>query len=188
MAPTADRPVSQAAIREAARRLFARKGFHATKVEEIAQAAGVAKGTVYLYYETKLDILRDLMTAEIGSLCRSLEALRARPPREALEEAYRLLAERALRYSEEGSPLLLREIYGLPEEFQAQVRALKEPLLEILEEIVERAKPKHGSPRFLAFLILSIVGAVVHQEWVPLPGEPEEVVKEGWRALSYFFS
>ena len=35
-----------AALLEAARRVFAKKGFHAATVDEIAGAAGVAKGTV----------------------------------------------------------------------------------------------------------------------------------------------
>lgn len=40
----------------AARKLFAEKGFHAATVDDIAAAAGVAKGTVYLYYRSKQDI------------------------------------------------------------------------------------------------------------------------------------
>src|SRR5438094_10675574 len=43
-------------ILEAARRVFAEKGFHEATVDDIAEAAGVAKGTVYLYYESKRDI------------------------------------------------------------------------------------------------------------------------------------
>src|SRR5574337_156598 len=45
-----------AELLEAARRLFAEKGFHAATVEDIATAAGVAKGTVYLYYKSKQDV------------------------------------------------------------------------------------------------------------------------------------
>ena len=45
-----------AELLEAARSVFARKGFHAATVEEIASAAGVAKGTVYLYYKSKQDV------------------------------------------------------------------------------------------------------------------------------------
>src|SRR5215471_17249445 len=43
-------------ILEAARKVFAGKGFHEAKVEDIAEAAGVAKGTVYLYYQSKRDL------------------------------------------------------------------------------------------------------------------------------------
>jgi AcrR family transcriptional regulator len=45
-----------AGILEAARRVFAAKGFNDATVDDIANAAGVAKGTVYLYYRSKRDI------------------------------------------------------------------------------------------------------------------------------------
>jgi len=45
-----------AGILEAARRVFATKGFSQATVDDIASAAGVAKGTIYLYYESKRDI------------------------------------------------------------------------------------------------------------------------------------
>src|SRR2546428_3030395 len=43
-------------ILEAARKVFAKRGFHEATVEDIAEAAGVAKGTVYLYYTSKRDV------------------------------------------------------------------------------------------------------------------------------------
>ena len=45
-----------AELLEAARKVFAEKGFHAATVEDIAAAAGVAKGTVYLYYRSKQEV------------------------------------------------------------------------------------------------------------------------------------
>ena len=44
------------AIARAALELFAQKGFSATSVTQIATAAGVGKGTLYEYFETKTDI------------------------------------------------------------------------------------------------------------------------------------
>jgi AcrR family transcriptional regulator len=46
------------ALLEAALDAFARHGFHATRLETIAEAAGVSKGTVYTYFENKEDLLR----------------------------------------------------------------------------------------------------------------------------------
>src|SRR5215467_10120915 len=45
-----------AGILEAARKIFANEGFSQATVDDIASAAGVAKGTVYLYYQSKRDI------------------------------------------------------------------------------------------------------------------------------------
>jgi AcrR family transcriptional regulator len=42
-----------AEILEAARRVFARKGFNGATMDDIAEAAGVAKGTLYLYFPSK---------------------------------------------------------------------------------------------------------------------------------------
>ena len=44
-------------ILRAAIKVFARKGFYSTRVSEIAKAAGVADGTIYLYFEGKDDLL-----------------------------------------------------------------------------------------------------------------------------------
>ena len=43
-------------ILEAARKVFAMKGFNEATVDDIADAAGVAKGTVYLYYRSKREL------------------------------------------------------------------------------------------------------------------------------------
>jgi AcrR family transcriptional regulator len=45
-----------AGILEAARKIFANRGFNQATVDDIASAAGVAKGTVYLYYQSKREI------------------------------------------------------------------------------------------------------------------------------------
>ena len=45
-----------AELLEAARQVFAKKGFHAATVDDIATAAGVSKGTVYLYYRSKQEV------------------------------------------------------------------------------------------------------------------------------------
>ena len=44
-------------ILKAAIRVFAKNGFYATRVSEIAKAAGVADGTIYLYFKNKDDVL-----------------------------------------------------------------------------------------------------------------------------------
>ncbi len=50
------------AIRDAAMRVVARKGFDHVTVQDIADEAGIAKGTVYLYFKSREDILEKTMT------------------------------------------------------------------------------------------------------------------------------
>src|SRR5437773_8705999 len=47
-------------ILEAAIKVFAAEGFYNAKVSQIAQAAGVADGTIYLYFKSKDDLLIQL--------------------------------------------------------------------------------------------------------------------------------
>jgi AcrR family transcriptional regulator len=59
-------------IERAALKLFTRQGFHGTTVREIARAAGVSMGKLYLYYPTKEDIFIDL----VHHMGQKMEALR----------------------------------------------------------------------------------------------------------------
>src|SRR5579872_944829 len=60
-------------ILDAAVRVFARKGFHATRVSEVARAAGVADGTIYLYFESKDALLVSLFENRVERLLGFLE-------------------------------------------------------------------------------------------------------------------
>lgn len=50
------------AIRDAAMRVVARKGYDHVTVQDIADEAGIAKGTVYLYFKSREDILQKTMS------------------------------------------------------------------------------------------------------------------------------
>lgn len=63
-------------IIEAAVRVFARKGYYNSRVSDIAREAGIAAGTIYLYFKTKDDILvtlfRDKMAEFVGALQKAI--------------------------------------------------------------------------------------------------------------------
>jgi len=52
----------------AARSVFARRGFHEATIDDIAREAGVAKGTVYLYFDSKQQIYLEALRFGIESL------------------------------------------------------------------------------------------------------------------------
>lgn len=60
------------AIMQAAMILFLEKGFEKTSIEELAKAAGVGKGTIYGYFQTKNDILHAFCEDELESLHQEL--------------------------------------------------------------------------------------------------------------------
>jgi TetR/AcrR family fatty acid metabolism transcriptional regulator len=67
-------PDKRERILRAAIRVFARKGFYATRVNEIAKAAGVADGTIYLYFKNKDDVLVSIFEDRITKLIAFLES------------------------------------------------------------------------------------------------------------------
>jgi TetR/AcrR family fatty acid metabolism transcriptional regulator len=61
--------------------VFARKGFYATRVSEVAKAAEVADGTIYLYFRSKDDLLVSLFESRVDKLLAFLEHERPRAVR-----------------------------------------------------------------------------------------------------------
>ena len=58
----------RAQVIAAARERFSKHGLAGTTMDGIAQAAGVAKGTVYLYYKSKEDIFRQILEEDLANL------------------------------------------------------------------------------------------------------------------------
>ena len=83
-------------ILRAATRVFARNGYFNSKVADIAHAAGVADGTVYLYFKSKEEILHSIfdqnMAEAIAAGRKLIEKLR--DPREKLRRIATLHLER----------------------------------------------------------------------------------------------
>lgn len=79
----------EAEILEVAMRIFREKGYHAASMQEIANAVGMQKGSLYYYISSKQELLFKIFEEAIASMARTLEAIYARPvtPREKLSLA-----------------------------------------------------------------------------------------------------
>jgi TetR/AcrR family fatty acid metabolism transcriptional regulator len=86
-------------IIEAAVRVFARKGYYNSRVSDIAREAGIAAGTIYLYFKTKDDILvtvfRDKMADFVDTVRKAIavEPDAARKVRRLVSLHFRILEE-----------------------------------------------------------------------------------------------
>ena len=65
-------------IIDAAVRVFARNGFYHSRVSDIAREAGIASGTIYLYFKTKDEILVTLFREKMAAFVAALRAAIAR--------------------------------------------------------------------------------------------------------------
>jgi AcrR family transcriptional regulator len=60
-----------AAIVDAARAVFARRGFALATMDEIAKEAGIAKGTIYLYFRSKTEVCKAVLDFDMKALIKS---------------------------------------------------------------------------------------------------------------------
>ncbi len=54
---------------------FIEHGYAGTKLDEVAKRAGIAKGTVYLYFDTKQDLFEAVIRKEVSSVIGDVEAM-----------------------------------------------------------------------------------------------------------------
>ncbi len=92
-------PARREAILEAALDEFSTRGFAAARLDDIASRAGVAKGTIYLYFKDKETLLQELIRSGIGPVVGTLEAAFS------ADLPLRAIVEHAIE-------VFLREVYG----------------------------------------------------------------------------
>jgi len=92
-------PDRREAILAAALDEFSARGFAAARLDDVARRAGVAKGTIYLYFRDKEALFQELVRSVIGPLIARFEASAA------IDLPARVIAERIV-------DMFVREVYG----------------------------------------------------------------------------
>ena len=95
----ADQTVSREDVIRAAARVFRERGFHGTSMQQIADAVGLQKGSLYHHIISKEELLHDVMMTGLTQLSERLEAVATSslPP----DEKLRQLIETHIRYAAE---------------------------------------------------------------------------------------
>ena len=127
---------------DAALELFVEKGFAATRSEEVAARAGVSKGTLYLYYPSKEELLkaviRENISAEIAEghdLVRSFEGTSAELLSHLMTEWWRRIGEtRASGICK----IIVSEVRNFPDIARFYLHEVIEPAERMLAGVVER--------------------------------------------------
>jgi AcrR family transcriptional regulator len=111
------------ALTETAVRLWAERGFDATSVAAIAEAAGMSKGTFYLYFRSKQALLEDVLRRYtlLPSIRSMVEDLADR----SLDEAVHTFVREAWRHLAEHRHLLLLALRELPTHLEHLHEALE---------------------------------------------------------------
>jgi AcrR family transcriptional regulator len=159
-AKTADK---ETAILEAASRIFAAKDFHDVLTDEIAAAAGIGKGTIYRYFQTK----DELYLATVVHSIQQLHAALLSRTREEASPARRLkgMARDVLSFSVSQQHLyaLLSRQEGSLVQQQGKLKKDRERLVRLVQstivEGIEKGELRGVDPRIAAELFLGMLKA-----------------------------
>jgi AcrR family transcriptional regulator len=159
-----------AGILDAARRVFASRGFSEATVDEIASAAGIAKGTVYLYFPSKKDIyLAALMQGFTELQVRTREAMDAA---DGIRAKLRSFVATRLAYAEANRDFIhiyhsefgnLANATATDNEFQKLYLKQAKALEGVLQDAVSNGEMRSTRTDLAAFVIYDIVKSVMMQ-------------------------
>jgi TetR/AcrR family fatty acid metabolism transcriptional regulator len=126
-------------ILDAAVRVFARKGFHTSRVGDIAEEAGVAHGLLYHYFSSKDEVLETVFRDNWGVLLERIHAVEEgdEPASEQLRHVAVILLRTWL-HTPDVVRVLVREIARSPE-VQDRIGELVKPV-ETIRRIIERGQ------------------------------------------------
>jgi AcrR family transcriptional regulator len=122
-----------AELTAAALELFVEKGFATTRLDEIAARAGVSKGTLYLYFDSKEELFKAVIREGMLPLLAEGEELVATVPGPA-SELFKAIVMRWWEMVGEGP------IGGIPKLIFAEARNFPEIARFYAEEVIDRGK------------------------------------------------
>ncbi len=153
-------------IIEAALQVFAEHGFAGAKLDEVARRAGVSKGALYVYFETKEELFRAVVRTGIAPNFETMKAAADTFDGPFTRLAPMLLMRAAGLVQENKLPAVVKMVIGESRNFPDLARIWHDdvvsPLIAIITGIVARAQARGevgpGDPRLHA---MSLMGPMV---------------------------
>ena len=150
----------------AALAVFAEKGFAAARLDDIAARAGVSKGALYLYFETKQDLFAAVVRDAVSPNLAAVEALASGVDLPFAQVARMLLGRAAdLMIASPVGPvakMVIAESRNFPELARVWHDEVVARMLGVLTGLIERAQARGelrpGEPRYHA---LSMIGPLL---------------------------
>ena len=163
-------------------RVFARSGYHGSRVGDIASEAGVAHGLLYHYFASKDEVLETVFRENFGELLERFRAVESsdEPAAEKLEGIAKILL-RTWRNDPDLVTVMVREVARSPQ-LQAQVEEVGQAFV-IVQRVIEHGQPDGSFRRDVDARLASwiVYGGLeeVLTGWVlgQLPDGDEEVAR-----------
>ena len=171
-----------AEIVAAALAVFAEKGFAAARLDDIAARAGVSKGALYLYFETKQDlfaaVVRDAVSPNIAMV--EAAAMTMDLPFDQIARLFLARAADLMTTSPVG--LVAKMVIGESRNFPGLARIWHDEVvsrvLGVVTGLIERAQARGeirpGDPRFHALALIGplLMGVLWREVLVPVGAQP----------------
>jgi len=179
-------------ILRAARRLFARRGFSQTAMEDVADSAKLAVGTIYNYFPSKTDLLLAIIGRETGSLLERGRALAGNPPDSPLA-AMTALTELFVGDLLKGDRRLWRELFAAaitdPRSIGARMFEADRQLIALLAELIADFKQRGALAETLdetraATVVYSVCFSLLTAYLIDDRMEPETIRSEIRRGIA----
>jgi AcrR family transcriptional regulator len=169
-------------ILDAAVRVFARDGYHTSRVGDIAEEAGIAHGLLYHYFPSKEEVLATVFRENWGELLDRFRRVEASD--EAADEKLRGIAKILLRTWRNDPALvtvMVREVARTPH-LQGQVDEVREAFL-VIQRVVEQGQAdgtfrSDVDPRLASWIVYGGLEEIL-TGWVlgQLPDGEEELAR-----------
>lgn len=126
------REARRAQILDSALQVFSERGYHGASVTDLVAAAGVARGTFYLYFDSKDAVFRELLEQLLHHLRANVVGVDLSAGAPSLDHQLRSTVVRILEVVESNRALtriIFREAVGLDAEVDARLRAFYDDLI-----------------------------------------------------------
>ncbi|MDQ0466529.1 AcrR family transcriptional regulator [Caulobacter ginsengisoli] len=174
-------------IVEAALEVFAEKGFAAARLDDIAAQAGVSKGALYLYFETKQDLFRAVVRQAISPNLDQVEAAVAAadiPFGLLLRGFYgRMLIMLTTTRIGAVAKMVIGESRNFPDLAQVWHDELVSRAVTLMSGVIARAQARGevrpGDPRLHAFSIVGpiLLGVLWTEVFTPVGAQPIDLAQ-----------
>ena len=174
-----------AEIVAAAYAVFAEKGFAGAKLDEIAARAGVSKGALYLYFETKQEIFEAVVHDAIAPNIATIEALADAFPGRFVDLVRMVVPNIAALAATSQVGKVIKMVIGESGNFPELARFWHDELiaraLGVLSRLVERAQQrgevKPGDARNHAVSLISpmLLAVIFRETFAPVGGKPFDI-------------
>lgn len=180
-------------IVQAARTVFARRGFALGIMDEIAKEAGVAKGTLYLYFRSKTEIYKAVLDHDMRALKRN--TLDRLDSANGLKDKIRAFALARIEKAEANKEFfrIMDSESGALSYTRSQYRDwLREPVHRLgaaIEQAVDKREIRRLDPEKIAWLVVDMIRGTIQRRLLAASDTPpatdaEFLVDFIWAALA----